>query len=133
MSTSQPQLWKGTAFSIERVPGKAPCTLIFRLSGPFTARDRYGVLTPLALSNMLDFQAVADEKPPSLNILDLTQVPYMDSTGLGMIVTHYTRCQSRGIRMVVAGSTRRVLDLFNLTKVDTIVPLAATVDEVDIA
>jgi hypothetical protein len=50
-----------------------------------------------------------------------------------MIVTHYTRCQSRGIRMVVAGSTRRVLDLFNLTKVDTIVPLAATVDEVDIA
>lgn len=133
MSTTQPQLWKGTAFSIERVPGKAPCTLIFRLAGPFTARDRYGSLTPLALSNMLDFQAIPGETPPSLNILDLTQVPYMDSTGLGMIVTHYTRCQSRGIRIVVAGSTKRVLDLFAMTKVDTILPLAATVEEVDLA
>jgi ABC-type transporter Mla MlaB component len=133
MSTSQPQLWKGTTFSIERVPGKAPCTLIFRLAGPFTARDRYGSLTPLALSNMLDFQAVPDEQPPSLNILDLTAVPYMDSTGLGMIVTHYTRCQTRGIRMVVAGSTKRVLDLFNMTKVDTILPLAASIEEVDVA
>jgi len=132
MSTSQPQLWKGTAFSIERVAGKAPCTLIFRLAGPFTARDRYGVLTPLALSNMLDFQAVPDEKPPSLNILDLTQVPYMDSTGLGMVVTHYTRCQAKGIRLSVAGATKRVLDLFALTKVDTILPLAATVEEVDL-
>jgi anti-anti-sigma factor len=56
----------------------------------------------------------------------------MDSTGLGMVVTHYTRCQARGIRMVVAGSTKRVLDLFALTKVDTILPLAATVDEVDL-
>jgi anti-anti-sigma factor len=131
MSASQPQVWKGTAFSIERVDGKAPGTLIFRLSGPFTARDRYGSLTPLALSNMLDFQAEPDEKPPTLNILDLTAVPYMDSTGLGMIVTHYTRCHSKGIRMTVAGASQRVLDLFNMTKVDSILPIAATVEEVD--
>ncbi|MDP9050072.1 MAG: STAS domain-containing protein [Acidobacteriota bacterium] len=133
MSTSQSQVWKGNTFSIERVPGKAPGTLIFRLSGPFTARDRYGSLTPLALSNLLDFQAIPDEKPPALNILDLTEVPYMDSTGLGMIVTHYTRCQSRGIRMSIAGASKRVLELFNMTKVDTFLPLAATVGEVDIA
>jgi anti-anti-sigma factor len=132
MSTSQPQLWKGTTFSIERIPGKAPCTLIFRLVGPFTARDRYGSLTPLALSNMLDFQAEPDEQPPSLNILDITAVPYMDSTGLGMIVTHYTRCKAKGIRLSVAGSSKRVLDLFEMTKVDTILPLAATVEEVDL-
>jgi ABC-type transporter Mla MlaB component len=132
MSTTQQQVWKGTAFSIERVPGKAPCTLIFRLTGPFTARDRYGSLTPLALSNMLDFQSIPSETPPSLNILDLTGVPYMDSTGLGMIVTHFARCQAKGIRMSVAGSSKRVLDLFNMTKVDTILPLAATVEEVDL-
>ena len=34
MSASQPQVWKGTTFSIERVDGKASGTLIFRLSGP---------------------------------------------------------------------------------------------------
>jgi anti-sigma B factor antagonist len=132
MSTSQPQVWKGTAFSIERVEGKAPGTLIFRLVGPFTARDRYGSLTPLALSNMLDFQSTPEEKLPAVNILDLTQVPYMDSTGLGMIVTHYARCRAKGIRMTVAGASKRVLDLFNMTKVDTLLSIAATVDEVDL-
>jgi anti-anti-sigma factor len=132
-STSQPQLWKGTVFSIERIEGKAPGTLIFRLSGPFTARDRYGSLTPLALSNMLEFQSMPDEKLPAVNILDLTDVPYMDSTGLGMIVTHYARCKAKGIRIAVAGSSKRVLELFNMTKVDTILPITATVDEADIA
>jgi anti-anti-sigma factor len=132
MSTPQPQVWKGTAFSIERIAGKAPCTLIFRLAGPFTARDRYGSLTPLALSNLLDFQATPDEKPPSLNILDLTDVPYMDSTGLGMIVTHHARCQAKGIRMTVAGASKRVLELFDMTKVNSILTIADTVEEVDL-
>ena len=133
MTSSQPQVWKGTAFSIERAQGKAPGTLIFRLTGPFTARDRYGSLTPLALSNMLDFQSLPDEVPPTLNILDLTEVPYMDSTGLGMVVTHFARCQGKGIKLIAAGLTARVHDLFTMTKVDSIIPMAATVDEVDVA
>jgi len=129
---SEPQVWKGKAFSMERVEGKAPGTLIFRFSGPFTARDRFGKLTPFALSNMLDFQAVPDEKPPAVNILDLTAVPYMDSTGLGMIMNHYGKCQTKGVRMIVAGSGPRVLELFNMTKVDTVLTMAATVAEADV-
>lgn len=133
MSTAQPQVWKGTAFSIERVEGKAPGTLIFRLSGPFTARDRYGVLTPQALSSMLEFQSMPEEKPPTANILDLSAVPYMDSTGLGMVMTHYTRCQAKGIRMTVAGASKRVLELFSMTRVDSILPIVARVEDADVA
>jgi anti-anti-sigma factor len=128
----QAQIWKNSPFTIERIEGKAPGTLIFRLCGPFTARDMYGTLTPDALGNMLAFQSTPGEQPPSVNILDLTEVPYMDSTGLGMIVKHYVRCQGKGVQMIAAGVSQRVLDLFKLTNVNAVIPTVATVEEANI-
>ncbi len=129
---TQAQIWKSSPFSIERKEGKAPGTVIFRLCGPFTARDMYGSLTPLDLQNMLDFQSTPSEQLPALNILDLTEVPYMDSTGLGMIVKHYVRCQGKGIRVIAAGANGRVLELFRLTKMDGVITTISTVDDADI-
>jgi anti-anti-sigma factor len=129
MTTPQAQVWKPTPFSIERIQGKSPSTVIFRLCGPFTARDMYGSLTPDARQKMLAFQSTPEEEAPTLNVLDLTQVPYMDSVGLGMVVTHYVRCSHNGIKTVLAGSTPRLLELFRMTKVDGILSLSPTVDE----
>lgn len=128
-----PVAQQSKAFSIERKEGKAPGTVIFCFHGPFTAREMYGHLTPQALDNMLRFQSTPDEKQPERNILDLTEVPYMDSAGLGMIMTHYVHCKNRGVAMFAAGATPRVMQLFEMTKVNTVLPLAATVDEVDIS
>ncbi len=130
MSTDQ--IWKSTPFTIERKAGKSPGTVIFRLCGPFTARDMFGTLTPIALHNLLTFQSSPIEEQPTLNIVDLTGVPYMDSMGLGRIVTHLVHCQGKGIRMIAAGLTPRVHELFLMTKVDTVIPTAATVEEIDI-
>jgi ABC-type transporter Mla MlaB component len=130
---TQEPIPQGTAFNIEREQGKAPSTVIFRLSGPFTARSMYGSLSPLALRDMFNFQSTPGEQPPLLNIIDLTSVPYMDSSGLGMIVTHYVHCQGKGIRLLLAGVSPRVLELFKMTKVDTTLPMSATVEEVDIS
>jgi anti-anti-sigma factor len=132
MTTSHAQLWKGTPFSIERKAGKAAGTLIFRLCGPFTARDMYGSLTPAGLRTMLDFKSMSGEEPPLVNILDLTDVPYMDSAGLGLVVGHYVSCHRKGIRMIAAGVSPRVRELFKMTRVDTTIPMTATVEEVDI-
>jgi ABC-type transporter Mla MlaB component len=129
---TQEQISQGTAFNIERKQGKAPSTLIFRLSGPFTARSMYGSLTPLALRNMFNFQSTPGEQPPLLNIIDLTRVPYMDSSGLGIIVTHYVHCQGKGIKLILTGVSPRVLELFKMTRLDTTLPVAPTVEEVDI-
>jgi anti-anti-sigma factor len=123
------QVWKSTKFAIERSPGKRPGTVIFRFSGPFTARDMYGSLSPTALRNTFESEEGAD--PQALHILDLTDVPYMDSMGLGLLVTHYVRCQGRGVRLVVAGVGPRVLELFEMTKVDGFFPRVATVEEAD--
>jgi anti-anti-sigma factor len=123
------QVWKSTRFTIERSEGKVPGTVIFRLSGPFTARDMHGALSPDALRNT--FETEEGDVPHALHILDLTEVPYMDSAGLGLIVSHYVRCQARGVRLVVAGVSARVLQLFEMTKVDGFIPRIATVEEAD--
>ena len=129
---TQAQIWKNSPFTIERKQGKAPGTVIFRLCGPFTARDMYGSLTPVDLHNMLDFQSTPSEQLPAINILDLTEVPYMDSAGLGMIVRHYVRCQGRGVRMIAAGVSPRVLELLKLTKMDGVLATTATVEDADL-
>lgn len=133
MTQPQPQTWKANPFTIACEEGKAPSTVIFRLRGPFTQRDMYGALAPVDLDNIFNFQALPSATPPVLNILDLSEVPYMDSAGLGRIVRHYVHCRGKGIRMIAAAMTPRVLELFKVTKVDAVIPSAATVEEVDIA
>jgi anti-anti-sigma factor len=128
----QAQTWKTTPFTIERKEGKAPGTVIFRLRGPFTARDMFGTLAPVALDNILSFQSTPSEELPALNILDLTDVPYMDSAGLGRIVRHYVHCRGKGVRMIAARASPHVLELFKMTKVDAVIPITATVEEADI-
>jgi anti-anti-sigma factor len=123
------QVWKSTKFAIERHQGKAPGTVIFRLTGPFTARDMYGALSPDVLRGT--FEAEDDGAPQALHIIDLTEVPYVDSSGLGLMVSHYVRCQHRGVRLVVAGASARVVQLFELTHVDSFFPRVDTVDEAD--
>ena len=48
------QVWKNSKFTIDRNQGKAPGTVIFRLSGPFTARDMHGALSPNDLRNTFE-------------------------------------------------------------------------------
>lgn len=122
------QLWKGSTFTIECKKGKAPGTVIFHLSGPFTARDMFGVLSPEAMRNLFESQL---DEPPAIHIFDLTDVPYMDSWGLGMIMSQYVRCQAKGLRMVAAGVSPRVLEWFRLTKLDALIPMDATVEEAE--
>jgi anti-sigma B factor antagonist len=123
------QIWKSSKFVIERSKGKTPGTVIFRLSGPFTARDMYGSLSPAALRNT--FESVGDGELHTLHILDLTAVPYVDSAGLGLLVSHYVRCQAREVRLVAAGVSSRVVELLEMTKVDKLFPRVATVEEAD--
>ena len=102
--------------------------MIFRFSGPFTARDMYNSLSPADLRNLLEPWA---NEHVEVHVFDLTDVPYMDSMGLGFIVTHFVRCKSRGMKLVLAGVSPRVLQLMQLTKTDTLIPMVATVEEVD--
>ena len=106
--------------TIERKDGKAPGTVIFRLKVP----------SPYATCSTSNRCCAAATLRP-LTIIDLNEVPYMDSTGMGMIVNHFVRCQGKGAKLIVAGVSPRVLELFKLTKVDTVIPITATAEEAE--
>jgi anti-anti-sigma factor len=132
MGTFSWQTWNSSPFNIERKKGKAPGTVILRFSGPFTLRDAYSSLPTLTLKSMLDLETAPGEEQPTRNILDLTACPYMDSSGVGMIVTHYIRCKKKGIKLIAAGLSPKIRDVFRITKVDGLFPMIATIDEADI-
>jgi anti-sigma B factor antagonist len=105
--------------TIERAQGSAPGVEILRLTGPVTLR------------NLWDLQTEMRKAPPPVTILDLSGVPYMDSAGMGAVINHFTHCQNRGTRFIAAGISSRVMELFKLTRVDSVIPLAATVEEAE--
>jgi anti-sigma B factor antagonist len=109
-----------TPLTINRKQGKTEDTCIFGLTGP------------LILRNMFELQsALRGKQQPRLTVLDLAGVPYVDSAGLGLLVNHFVHCQSKGARLVVTGANSRVLDLFKITRVDGVLPLAATVEDAE--
>ena len=103
--------------TIDRHEGKNPGTQVYCLSGPLTLRNLFELQSELRSA-----------LPPPLTIIDITDVPYMDSAGMGLVMNHYVRCQTRGARLVVSGANSRVMDLFKVTKVDTVLPLVASID-----
>jgi len=94
-------------------------TSIFRLVGPLTIR------------NLFEIQAALRSSPlPRVTVVDLTQVPYMDSAGMGVIVNSYVHAINHGAEFFVAGVCERVNSLFELTRVDKLIPVCDPADEV---
>jgi len=129
MTITRSEMWKSPTFSIERIEGQAPGTVIYQITGVFNARDMYGSMKQVALGNIFDQKPTSDSETPTRHIFDLSRVPQMDSSGLGLLVSHLISCRAKGIRVVVVGSNPNVLQLFKFTKVDTLLPLAATMEE----
>jgi anti-anti-sigma factor len=123
MATTGSQTWKSARLTIERSENETHGT-VFRLSGPFTARDIYSSLSPDAFRNI--FEPAPGAEQPSAHIFDLTGVPFMDSTGLGMLTRHYVRCQSKGIQLTITGVSPRVRQLLRITKMESVLPIAAS-------
>ncbi|MGA9670906.1 MAG: STAS domain-containing protein [Terracidiphilus sp.] len=91
--------------------------MIVRLTGPVT------------LPNVFVFQSYLRGAPLStVHILDFKAVPYIDSAGMGALINHYVHCQKKSVPLIVAGVSSRVLELFKLTKMDTVMSLFPTVE-----
>lgn len=80
-----------------------------------------GVLSfhgPLTMENVPPFlNAVRREGAPTM-ILDFSGVPYLDSSGLGCLVSAYTSCSKAGRRVALTGVNQRVRKVFEITKVE---------------
>jgi anti-sigma B factor antagonist len=69
------------------------------------------------------------KRPNGALIIDLTDVGFIDSTGLGVLVTALKHAREAGGTLDVVASTPRVLKVFALTGLDVVIPMHATLDE----
>lgn len=77
---------------------------------------------PLTIRTLFDFQTVSRQAMTQPVIVELTGVPYMDSAGLGCVVSIFTSCQNRGLAFAVCGLSHRLETLFEVTHVSTLLP-----------
>jgi anti-sigma B factor antagonist len=100
---------------IEDVTGAPAGQRVLRLSGP------------ILLSNFFQFQALVRASTSPTLILDLTQVPYIDSAGIGALVGAYVNHQKDGRRLALVGVTKRVRDTMQVTHVEQFFPFYESV------
>lgn len=67
------------------------------------------------------------EQPCDRVVLDLSELAFIDSTGLSLTVAEYHRATRDGFDLVVAGAEGHVLDVLRLTGLDVTLPLAPDV------
>jgi anti-anti-sigma factor len=105
--------------NIVRTAGARSDITILRLQGPLT------------LQTLFDFQNVIRQPGIGSTIIDLSEVPYIDSAGLGVILSHWAHTQRTGDKFAIAGISERVQVLFDLTKVNALLPCFATAGEAE--
>lgn len=91
-----------------------------------------GVLSlhgPLTMENVSPFLNAVRRENSSTMILDFSNVPYVDSSGLGSLVSAYTSCLKTGRRVALTGVNKRVMKVFEITKVEPIFLMFPTMAE----
>jgi anti-anti-sigma factor len=85
---------------------KTPTGTVIRCSGKIVSSTSDS-LKAAARSAMADSKTV---------VLDFTQVTYLDSSGLGMIVGLYVSAKGQGCRLKLINLNQRIKELFSITR-----------------
>jgi len=104
-------------FKIESVSGIRDGIRILRLSGPFT------------LQGLFEFQSTVRGINDPVLIIDLTEVPYMDSASLGAVMGVHTSSQRHNRHYGLVGVSERLRTLFHVAGVDGILITYPTLEE----
>lgn len=91
---------------IEDSPGPKDGQRILRLTGPLT------------MSTLFDFQSRVRTDTSRVLMLDLTNVPYVDSAGIGALVGAYVTHQKDGRGLFLVGVNERVQSALKVTRVE---------------
>ena len=104
---------------IERGAGSAPDVTIFTLTGPLT------------MQTLFDFQTAVRQPDVKSTIVDFAAVPYIDSAGLGIVLSHWAHTQRIGVKFAAVAISERVKVLLEMTGVDKLLPCYPTVAEAE--
>jgi anti-sigma B factor antagonist len=92
--------------TIEDIPGPKEGQRILRLTGPLT------------MSTLFDFQSKVRTDTSRALMLDFSNVPYVDSAGIGALVGAYVTHQKDGRSLYLIGVSERVRSALKVTRVE---------------
>jgi anti-anti-sigma factor len=102
-----------TEFAVREASGGAR---VIAISGDLTAAGEDG---------LMDAYARADEPGVSAIVLDFTGLEYMNSGGIGLLVTLLVRAQRAGQKVHAFGLSEHYRQIFELTRLDEAITLHA--------
>ncbi len=105
------------SLEIEQLRGDLPGQGVLCLHGPLTAE------------NLMPFQHAIRRVSSDTVVLDFSEVPYVDSAGLGSLVSAYISRHKSGQRMALSGVCPRVMKLLEITRTDALFLIFETVEE----
>jgi anti-sigma B factor antagonist len=88
---------------------------------------------PLTLRTLFDFQDASRREVSKPVIVDITNVPYMDSAGLGAVISIFASCQRTKRGFAITGLSERIRTLFEVTHCDGLLPCFDSIDAADAA
>lgn len=94
------------ALQIEDQPGKLSGQRILRLDGA------------LVLSTLFEFQSMVRADHSRSLIIDFSNVPYVDSAGIGALVGAYVTRQHSGRNLALVGVSERIHNALQVTHVE---------------
>ncbi len=101
---------------IEKIE-KAPGTTVLRLHGP------------LLLGNFFPLQSMVRADNSNLLIIDVTDMPYIDSAGIGCLVGAHVSRENSGRKLVLVGANDRLVTSLKVTKVEQLFTMAPTTEQ----
>src|ERR1700744_2886332 len=104
---------------IQRTSGSANDVSILTLQGPLT------------IATLFDFQTAVRQPDLKSTIIDFSGVPYIDSAGLGIVLSHWAHTQRIGVKFAAVGISERVQVLLEMTGVAKLLPSFATVADAE--
>ncbi len=66
-------------------------------------------------------------------ILDFKRVSYMDSSGVGELISQFTELQSQGKTLFLANLNAKIYDLMTLTQLITVLPIYDSIEDAKMA
>jgi anti-sigma B factor antagonist len=88
---------------------------------------------PLSIHTVYEFQtAIRSETAPTL-IMDFSEVPFIDSSGLGALVGAYVAAQKNNRKLALVGLSTQAKALLEMTKVSQFFPAYASTEAAEAA
>jgi anti-anti-sigma factor len=104
---------------IQRSTGSASDVTILTLTGPLT------------IATLFDFQTAVRQPDLKSTIIDFAAVPYMDSAGLGVVLSHWAHTQRHGSKFAIAAMSEKVRVILEMTGVAKLLPFYPTVADAE--